>query len=116
MPKIYATSSLEAITGEFSRPDVHIGAGEHESPFVPFIENVYIRHLAFDVRNGAFANILWVKKGGKLGAIGTAALFLPARWRAVGVTLNMIGSQGREATCGKIPEQFTRWFQTTPTA
>ena len=67
MPKIDATSSLEAITLEFGRPDVHIGGSEEESPYVPFMENVYIRHLAFDVRNGAFANILWVKKGGKLG-------------------------------------------------
>jgi quercetin dioxygenase-like cupin family protein len=67
MPKIDATSSIEAITREFGRADVHIGASESESPYVPFIENVYIRHLAFDVRNGAFANILWVKKGGKLG-------------------------------------------------
>ncbi len=67
MPKIDTTSSLEAITLEFGRPDVHIGGSEEESPYVPFMENVYIRHLAFDVRNGAFANILWVKKGGKLG-------------------------------------------------
>ena len=46
---------------------VHIGAGEDESPWVPFVENVYIRHLAFDVRGSSFANILWVKKNGKLG-------------------------------------------------
>ena len=52
---------------EFGRPDVHIGASEDESPYVPFVENVYIRHLAFDVRGSSFANILWVKKGGKLG-------------------------------------------------
>ena len=42
---------------EFGRPDVHIGASEDESPYVPFIENVYIRHLAFDVRCSSFANI-----------------------------------------------------------
>jgi hypothetical protein len=44
MPKIDATSSLEAITLEFGRPDVHIGGSEEESPYVPFMENVYIRH------------------------------------------------------------------------
>jgi len=61
------TSSIMDTVREYSRPDVHIGAGEDESPWVPFVENVYIRHLAFDVRGSAFANILWVKKGGRLG-------------------------------------------------
>ena len=60
-------SSLEAVTLEYGRPDVHIGPGEVESPYVPFIENVFIRHLAFDVRTNSYANILWVKKGGLLG-------------------------------------------------
>ena len=60
-------SSITDIVRQYSRPDVHIGAGEDESPWVPSIENVYIRHLAFDVRGSSFANILWVKKGGKLG-------------------------------------------------
>jgi 2,4'-dihydroxyacetophenone dioxygenase len=67
MPPIDIKSSLAATVREFARPDVHIGVSEVESPYVPFAENVYIRHLAFDVRNSAFANILWVKKGGKLG-------------------------------------------------
>jgi 2,4'-dihydroxyacetophenone dioxygenase len=64
---IDTNSSITDIVREYSRPDVHIGAGEDESPWVPFIENVYIRHLAFDVRGSSFANILWVKKNGKLG-------------------------------------------------
>ena len=64
---IDTNSSITDIVREYARPDVHIGAGEDESPWVPFVENVYIRHLAFDVRGSSFANILWVKKGGKLG-------------------------------------------------
>lgn len=60
-------SSLDAITRDYARPDVHLGAGEEESPWVPFRENVYIRHLAFDVRTNSYANLLWVKKGGMLG-------------------------------------------------
>ena len=60
-------SSLEAVYRQYGRPDVHIGAGEDESPYVPFKPNVYIRHLAFDVRNNCYANILWVTKGGVLG-------------------------------------------------
>ena len=67
MPTIDISNSLNAVTREYGRPDIHIGAGEDESPYVPFVENVYIRHLAFDVRSSMFANILWVKKGGKLG-------------------------------------------------
>lgn len=67
MSTIDISNSLNAITKEYGRPDIHIGAGEDESPYVPFVENVYIRHLAFDVRSSMFANILWVKKGGKLG-------------------------------------------------
>jgi quercetin dioxygenase-like cupin family protein len=59
--------SIDVVTLEYARPDVHIGAGEDESPWVPFQENVFIRHLAFDVRNNAYANILWVKKNGMLG-------------------------------------------------
>ena len=60
-------SSIDAITREYARPDIHVGAGEEESPWVPFRENVYIRHLAFDVRTNSYANLLWVKKGGMLG-------------------------------------------------
>lgn len=59
--------SIDAITREYARPDIHLGAGEDESPWVPFRENVYIRHLAFDVRTNSYANLLWVKKGGMLG-------------------------------------------------
>ncbi len=59
--------NLDAVVREYAFPDIHIGAGEDESPWVPFKENVYIRHLSFDVRNNLYANILWVKKGGMLG-------------------------------------------------
>jgi 2,4'-dihydroxyacetophenone dioxygenase len=67
MPIIDANRSLDAVTREYGRPDIHIGAGEDESPYVPFVENVFIRHLAFDVRTNSYANILWVTKGGMLG-------------------------------------------------
>jgi 2,4'-dihydroxyacetophenone dioxygenase len=62
-----AKSSLDAVVREYAFPDVHIGAGEDESPWVPFKENSFIRHLAFDVRNNMYANVLWVTKGGMLG-------------------------------------------------
>ena len=67
MPKTDAETSLDAVVREYGRPDCHIGGGEDESPYVPFIENVFIRHVSFDVRSNSYANILWVRKGGVLG-------------------------------------------------
>ena len=58
MPIVDTTkSSLAAVIQEYGRPDIHIGGGEDESPYVPFKENVFIRHLAFDVRTNSFANL-----------------------------------------------------------
>jgi 2,4'-dihydroxyacetophenone dioxygenase len=67
MSVIDTNSSLEATIKEYSRPDVHIIDSEVESPYVPFKPNVFIRHLAFDVRNNYYVNVLWVKQGGMLG-------------------------------------------------
>ena len=38
-----------------------------DSPWVPFGENAAIKHLAFDVRQNLFSNILWVKGPGVIG-------------------------------------------------
>jgi 2,4'-dihydroxyacetophenone dioxygenase len=62
-----AKSSLDLVVREYAFPDIHIGAGDDESPWVPFKENSFIRHLAFDVRSNMYANVLWVTKGGMLG-------------------------------------------------
>ena len=67
MPITESKSSLESVVQEYAVPDIHIGDGEAESPWVPFRENTFIRHLAFDVRSNMYANVLWVKKGGMLG-------------------------------------------------
>ena len=78
-------SGLEAITREHGRPDIHIGAGENESPYVPFAPNVFIRHLAFDVTNNYYVNILWCTKGGMLGRHrhrgAVSACTLEGSWR-----------------------------------
>jgi len=84
MPKRDTASSLKAITRELPRPGVPIGASEEESPYVPFVQNVFIRHLAFDVRAGTFANILWVKKEESSAAIDIVTLYLPARLKEAG--------------------------------
>jgi len=38
-----------------------------DSPWVPFGEGAAIKHLAFDVRQNLFSNILWVKGPGVIG-------------------------------------------------
>jgi len=67
MPTVDTKSSLDAVVRDYASPDVHIGGEEDESPWVPFRENVFIRHLSFDVRTNMYANVLWVKSGGMLG-------------------------------------------------
>ena len=62
-PKI----NLDSVVSRYAFPDVHIGGSEEDSPWVPFRENTFIRHVAFDVRTNMFANVLWVKSGGMLG-------------------------------------------------
>lgn len=61
-----AMTEREKITREFERPDVFVPPTEDSSPWVPFGDDAFIRHLAFDVRNNTFTNILQVKGGGKL--------------------------------------------------
>lgn len=57
----------EAIVKEYALEGGFVGASEADSPWVPFGESAAIRHLAFDVRQGMAANILWVKGGGRIG-------------------------------------------------
>lgn len=38
-----------------------------DSPWVPFGPNAMVKHLAFDVRQNLFSNILWVKSPGAIG-------------------------------------------------
>ena len=45
----------------------YVGGSEEESPWVPFGDNAAIRHLAFDVRQNVYCNILWIKSPGVIG-------------------------------------------------
>jgi hypothetical protein len=40
---------------------------DDSTPWVPFVPNVFIKHLTFDVRTSSAANVLWVQEGGVLG-------------------------------------------------
>lgn len=48
-------------------PGKYVGPSETDSPWVPFGDNAALRHLAFDVRNNIFSNVLWVKSAGVIG-------------------------------------------------
>lgn len=58
---------LDLVRDEFALQEGYVGSSEDVSPWVPFVENVYIRHLTFDIRNNSAANVLWVESGGVLG-------------------------------------------------
>jgi len=68
MSTIDTKSSLDAVVRDYAFPDIHIGASEEESPWVPFKGNTtFVRHLSFDVRSNMYAIVLWVIQGGILG-------------------------------------------------
>ncbi|MCK0744261.1 2,4'-dihydroxyacetophenone dioxygenase family protein [Chromohalobacter nigrandesensis] len=58
---------MKAMQDRFGREGSYVGLSEAESPWVPFGENAAIRHLAFDVRNNVYCNILWIKGPGVIG-------------------------------------------------
>lgn len=44
-----------------------VSTSEADSPWVPFGDNAAIRHLAFDVRQNIYCNVLWLKGPGVVG-------------------------------------------------
>ncbi len=58
---------VDEMRDKYAMAEGYIGASEEISPWVPFIENVWIRHLTFDVRSSSASNVLWVAAGGMLG-------------------------------------------------
>jgi 2,4'-dihydroxyacetophenone dioxygenase len=48
-------------------PGGFVGHTEVDSPWVPFGDNAAIRHIAFDVRQNWYGNILWIKSPGVIG-------------------------------------------------
>lgn len=52
---------------KYGQDGSYVGASEADSPWVPFGDNAAIRHLAFDVRQNVYCNILWIKGPGVIG-------------------------------------------------
>jgi len=66
--KIVAVPEIHsAVLDRYVRPGSYVSNDEADSPWVPFGENAAIRHLAFDVRNNVYANVLWIKSKGVIG-------------------------------------------------
>lgn len=60
VPELYAdVIQQHGVEGKF--------VSDEDSPWVPFGDNAAIKHLAFDVRNNTFSNILWIKSPGVIG-------------------------------------------------
>ena len=55
------------LIGQRGLEGTYIGGTEEESPWIPFGDNAAIRHLAFDVRQNVYCNILWIKSPGVIG-------------------------------------------------
>jgi len=58
---------VDVMRDKYAMTEGYVGASEEVSPWVPFVENVWIRHLTFDVRSSSASNVLWVGAGGLLG-------------------------------------------------
>lgn len=52
---------------QFAFSEGYIHSSLETSPWVPFVENVWIRHLSFDIRSNTSVNVLRVGSGGTLG-------------------------------------------------
>ena len=106
--------ALEKIVEKYSRPDVFVAPGEQASPWIPFIENVFIRHLSFDVRSNSYVNILRVDSGGRLGRHRHRGPVSGCAWKAAGVTWNTTGSPSPVDTCTRTRVRSTRSSARTP--
>ncbi|MGJ3508260.1 2,4'-dihydroxyacetophenone dioxygenase family protein [Enemella sp. A6] len=58
---------LDEVRDQFALVEGHYDSSEETSPWIPFIPNIWLRHLTFDVRNGVSVHIMRADKGGSLG-------------------------------------------------
>ncbi len=58
---------VNRITDTYSRPDLHISGDDSESPWMVYVEGIYIRYTMFDVRQGQWGLILKTDGPAELG-------------------------------------------------
>lgn len=54
---------LDFIRDQYALEEGHFGSDEMTSPWIPFTEGTWLRHLTFDVRNNYAVNILRIAPG-----------------------------------------------------
>lgn len=64
---VAAERKLDIVRDRFAREEGYISGEQTTSPWIPWGDKVWMRHLTFDVRNNSAANVLWVEGGGQLG-------------------------------------------------
>jgi 2,4'-dihydroxyacetophenone dioxygenase len=68
MAQYVATEArVDRMRDKYAREEGYVNGGDDSTPWVPFVPNVFIKHLTFDVRSSSAANVLWVQAGGLLG-------------------------------------------------
>jgi 2,4'-dihydroxyacetophenone dioxygenase len=68
MTQYVATEArVDRMRDKYAREEGYVNGGDESTPWVPFVPNVFIKHLTFDVRSSSAANVLWVQAGGLLG-------------------------------------------------
>lgn len=59
---------IDVITQEYGRPDVYLDLStDVTSPWIPWTEGTWLKHIMFDVRNNTWHQVLKVEPGAKLG-------------------------------------------------
>ncbi|MFF9478922.1 cupin domain-containing protein [Streptomyces sp. NPDC014733] len=56
---------IDRCRDRYALPEGHIPKAA--SPWLPFVPQVMIKHLTFDIRGNSAANVLWVQAGASLG-------------------------------------------------
>lgn len=61
-------TQVEETTKQYQRPDLHIGSGEEESPWLEYLApGLFVRYLMFDVRQGQLGVLLRATAPTELG-------------------------------------------------
>ncbi len=66
-PYLAVEERIDRIRDRFALVEGYFDSSEETSPWVPFMPNIWLRHLSFDIRNNVSVHIMRVAGGGQLG-------------------------------------------------
>ncbi|HLS50715.1 MAG TPA: 2,4'-dihydroxyacetophenone dioxygenase family protein [Burkholderiaceae bacterium] len=58
---------IDKVRDQYAIIEGYIDTSEKTSPWIPFIPNIWLRHLSFDIRKNVSVHIMRADKGGSLG-------------------------------------------------